>query len=45
MLIDVAVVSNNAIVALAALIPVVKLGDVANTAAPVPVSSLITPRS
>ena len=44
-LIDVAVVSNNAIVALAASMPVVKLGDVANTAAPVPVSSLSTPRS
>ena len=45
MFIDVAVVSNSAIVALAALIPVVKLGDVANVAAPDPVSSLITPRS
>ena len=44
-LIDVAVVSNNAIVALAASMPVVKLGDVANTAAPVPVSSLSTLRS
>ena len=36
---------NNDIVVLAAFIPVVNVGLVANTATPVPVSSLNTPRS
>ena len=44
-LIDVAVVLNNVIVALAATMPVVNVGLVPNTRAPLPVSSLITPAS
>jgi hypothetical protein len=41
----VAVVLNSAVVVLAVLIPVVNVGLVANTNAPLPVSSLITPAS